>query len=75
MAFLNKHHFRVDLVSQETNRALFNELQPIIEKWVNHPLEPNSAYGFKRYMRGSHLSEHIDIPGTDSHINAGDAFN
>ncbi len=44
---------------------MFKGLQPIAEKWVNRPLKPSPAFGFKRYVRGTHLQEHVDKIGID----------
>jgi hypothetical protein len=50
----------------EFNAVLAELLRPLHEEWCGFELEPVSCYGFRVYLHGAYLHEHVDRQ--DSHV-------
>lgn len=48
----------------EFNALVLKLLQPLHEEWCRFPLEPSACYGFRVYLPGAYLHEHVDRPKT-----------
>jgi prolyl 4-hydroxylase len=48
----------------ELNRLLHQLLQPMHEEWCRFPLTPSACYGFRVYLSGAYLQNHVDRPAT-----------
>ena len=48
------------------NRILLDLLKPTHEEWCGFELEPAACYGFRVYLPGAYLHEHVDRQ--DSHV-------
>jgi prolyl 4-hydroxylase len=46
------------------NDDLLERLRPIHEEWCGLKLEPSSCYGFRVYLPGAYLHNHVDCEGT-----------
>jgi hypothetical protein len=49
---------------QSFNRDLLERLQPIHEAWCGMKLEPSACYGFRVYLPGAYLHNHVDSERT-----------
>ena len=46
------------------NRRLLNRLRSIHEEWCGLALEPSTCYGFRVYLPGAYLHNHVDAEAT-----------
>jgi prolyl 4-hydroxylase len=49
---------------EEFNEELLERLRPIHEDWCGSKLEPSACYGFRVYLPGAYLHNHVDREGT-----------
>lgn len=48
------------------NDVVLELMKPVHEEWCGFPLEPSACYGFRVYLDGAYLHDHVDRP--KSHI-------
>ena len=53
-------------LTEELQRTIHSGLQPIVEAWCGHHVEPTFVYGIREYHRGSVLNVHRDR--LDTHV-------
>jgi len=46
------------------NRSLLERLRPLHEAWCGFELAPATCYGFRIYLPGAHLHDHVDTSAT-----------
>ena len=46
------------------NQHLLEKLRPLHEEWCGFSLEPSACYGFRVYLPGAYLHDHVDVGAT-----------